>query len=158
MADEKELKVAIRKSGELVKDLAEPLQVAALPVVLAHLLSGAEVLKTEDVGGTSAAKKPAARGRTGTLPAAHDVKSGSNIERVAWAVVTLSSRGTPATVEAIRGCIRSDLGATPPSGSNTSTYLQRMTPQYVTRAQVGRGYVYAPTDDVLEVFKSDENE
>ena len=86
-------------------------------------------------------------------PEPHVVASGSRQEQAAWGIIQLCSEQKHATKENLREVLKTRLGVTPESKSNTNRTLRNLVPRYLTREESDNGYSYLPTRNILDVFQ-----
>ncbi len=89
------------------------------------------------------------------IPADHLIReSGSEDQKVAWAVINLANKGHEGINRAISEYIRFNLGIAPPSRQNINRALRNLFPKYLSREkhEKTRSYAYMPKPAVKETF------
>lgn len=151
------------KAQSLVEDLPEHLQPVAFQKALEHQLGPARTAPPENEGGEKSSSPGGNAAGSSTddvdrVPPAHIVADGTVKEKVAWAVVQLTSRGETATTRTVREHIDVSFSSKKPGRTTVSAALGSLSPRYLSRmkSDEGQAYVYEPTERVVQVFEDDE--
>lgn len=154
---------AVASAETAVEGLPKHLQAVAFGEALTWLLRGRPAVGdgARSIGGAGehSDSEETANGDVGLatgLPPAHVVADGTNREKLAWAVVTLYSRGQEATTASVMEIIKDELSVTPPNRADVSNGLRELTPRYLSREKVGRGYAYQPQGRILDIFEASD--
>jgi hypothetical protein len=89
------------------------------------------------------------------LPEDHVIReNGSEEQKIAWAVIHLTSEGQFAINKAISDHIRFYLGVAPPIRQNINRALRKLFPKHLSREkfQEGKSYRYTPKPTITAVF------
>lgn len=154
------IKQAIKDATEIATSefVNEEFKQTTYSLVLQHLLSQQEIpVKPSESSPSNTTNSEMADWKKNiieNLPSAAEAANGNRNQQTVWAVVKLFSRNEEATRDTVRKVIKDELGVTPQDGNNTSSKLKEQVPNYLSRKQEGKKYLYEPTRDALKIFEN----
>jgi hypothetical protein len=161
------LQKIIRESLELSDEVPEDYKKDTFLVILRHLLKTQAMFESDEEANLTTSNQGVGQADNWleriyeNIPDSNLIANkGNRDQQTIWAVISLHSRNQETIVNNIQDIIRTELGIAPQSRSNTSEQLRRLIPKYLYRQQrsSGRGFIYEPTSQSLEIFDGLLNE